>query len=257
MEYTVQELSTLSHVSPRTIRYYDSFGLLKPLYINESGYRIYGPKEVDLLQNILLYKELGFDLTQIKKIIYEPSFNLDHALENHLSMLYQRRNKINVLIDSVISTLKSNKGESRMSDQEKFKGFVKELVRENDDKFGEEVKSKFGDKVYQESNHKILNMTESEYRNVEALSEKILLLLKSIYPIGDPTSDDAMELASLHAKWLKYYWPKNTYSFDAHLGLANMYVEDERFKAYYDGAGVGATEFLRDVIKHYVNINKK
>jgi len=62
MEYTVKGLSKLAGVSTRTLRYYDEIGLLKPMRTNSSGYRIYGQKEIDLLQQILFYRELGVSL---------------------------------------------------------------------------------------------------------------------------------------------------------------------------------------------------
>jgi len=67
MEYTVQKLGKLAGISARTLRYYDEIGILKPARISSSGYRIYGKKEVDLLQQILFYRELGVDLESIKK----------------------------------------------------------------------------------------------------------------------------------------------------------------------------------------------
>ena len=75
MEYTVQGLSNLAGVSARTLRYYDEIGILKPARINSSGYRIYGEAEVDRLQQIMLYRELGVKLDQIRKIITSPSFD--------------------------------------------------------------------------------------------------------------------------------------------------------------------------------------
>lgn len=59
MEYTVQRLGQLAGISARTLRYYDEIGILKPARMNSSGYRIYGQKEVDRLQQILFYRELG------------------------------------------------------------------------------------------------------------------------------------------------------------------------------------------------------
>ena len=69
MEYTILKLGKLAGVSTRTLRYYDEIGLLKPTRINSSGYRIYGSPEVDRLQQILFYRELGVGLMDIKKIV--------------------------------------------------------------------------------------------------------------------------------------------------------------------------------------------
>ncbi|MDQ0163455.1 DNA-binding transcriptional MerR regulator [Bacillus alveayuensis] len=68
MEYTVNQLAKLAGVTGRTLRYYDEIGILKPARINSSGYRIYGQKEVDKLQQILFYRELDVDLETIKKL---------------------------------------------------------------------------------------------------------------------------------------------------------------------------------------------
>lgn len=82
MEYTVQKLSKLACISTRTLRYYDEIGLLKPLKINSSGYRIYGQNEVNKLQQILFYRELGINLENIKNIINSPNFDSLSALKN-------------------------------------------------------------------------------------------------------------------------------------------------------------------------------
>ena len=69
MRYGIRELSELAGVSARTLRYYDEIGLLKPLFVNEAGYRFYGEEEAELLQQILFYRERGFGLKQIGEIL--------------------------------------------------------------------------------------------------------------------------------------------------------------------------------------------
>ena len=91
MEYTVQKLSRLAGVSSRTLRYYDEIGILKPARINSSGYRIYGQMEVDRLQQILFYKELGVNLKDIKEIINLPTFDGIAALRQHRQKLLEKR----------------------------------------------------------------------------------------------------------------------------------------------------------------------
>ena len=83
MEYSVSKLARLSGVSARTLRYYDEIGLLKPKRVNSSGYRIYGAREVDLLQQILFYREMDLSLDEIKQIIYAADFDVASALEEH------------------------------------------------------------------------------------------------------------------------------------------------------------------------------
>ena len=80
MEYSIQALSRLSGVTTRTLRWYDEIGLLKPSRVAESGYRYYGPAEVDRLQDILYYRALGVELARIKRCLDDPSFDRLAAL---------------------------------------------------------------------------------------------------------------------------------------------------------------------------------
>ena len=89
MEYTVSKLAKLSGVSVRTLRYYDQIGLLEPKRINSNGYRIC-EAEVNLLQQILFYRELEMSLREIKDIVHSKTFDEEEALFDHLAHLKQR-----------------------------------------------------------------------------------------------------------------------------------------------------------------------
>ena len=97
MEYTVQKLGSLAGVSTRTLRYYDEIGILKPARINSSGYRIYGQGEVDRLQQILFYRELGISLENIKEIVTAPSFDGATALKEHRKKLLEKKEQLEFL----------------------------------------------------------------------------------------------------------------------------------------------------------------
>ena len=105
MEYTVSQLARLSGVSARTLRYYDQIDLLKPNRINSSGYRIYGQAEIDLLQQILFYRELELPLDDIKKILLADDFDMKVALRSHLVHLTNQRKRLDNLILTVEKSL--------------------------------------------------------------------------------------------------------------------------------------------------------
>ena len=109
MEYTINELSKISGISTRTLRYYDQIGLLVPPRLSSSGYRIYGENEVDTLEQILFYRELGVSLGEIKKLLNSPDYDKETSLQNHLSELVQKKNRIEALIDNVSETIQSLK----------------------------------------------------------------------------------------------------------------------------------------------------
>lgn len=249
MEYTVQKLSRLAGVSKRTLRYYDQIGLLRPARVNSSGYRIYGLAEVDMLQQILFYRELGFSLEKIKEIVTDPKFNKVMALKEHRGKLLERRAQLDVLIDNVNRSIAHGEGRITMSDQDKFQGFKQKLVDQNEEKFGREVREKYGDEAINESNQRVLNMTEEEHEEVSRLNAELMETLKAAVATGNPGGELAQNAADLHRRWLSFYWPK--YHKEAHVCLVQMYVEDERFRAFYDKEQPGTAEFLRDAVQIY------
>lgn len=252
MEYTIQKLGRLAGVSTRTLRYYDEIGLLKPARTNSSGYRIYGQREVDLLQQILFYRELGLSLEDIRSIVTDPGFDSARALREHRNQLLDKRKQLDALIANVEKTMASQEGRMTMSDQEKFEGFKKQLIEENEQKYGREIREKYGEAKVQESNRKLMNMTEEEYEKVTQLANEVNATLAEAFKTGDPSSELAQKAVELHKQWLTFYW--NEYSKEAHAGLAQMYVDDERFKAYYDKDQPGTAEFLRDAVHIYTGM---
>ena len=254
MEYTVQKLGKLAGVSTRTLRYYDELGILKPARINSSGYRIYGEKEIDRLQQILFYRELDVSLDSIKAIVTEPSFNVANALKEHRGKLLEKRIQLDALIANVDKTIDLTGGKIKMSDKEKFEGFKKNMIDNNEKKYGKEIREKYGKDAIEKSNAKVMNMTEEQHEEVTKLENQIKTTLAEAFKNGDPASVIAQKAADLHKKWFNYYW--SDYTKEAHVGLAQMYVDDERFTAYYDKDQPGTAVFLRDAIYIYTGIKK-
>jgi DNA-binding transcriptional MerR regulator len=253
MEYTIQKLASLAGVSTRTLRYYDEIGILKPARINSSGYRIFGQEEVNRLQQILFYRELGVGLDSIKEIVTAPSFDGENALREHREKLLEKREQLDKLIANVDKTIALSEGRITMSNKEKFEGFKKKMVEDNEKKYGKEIREKYGKDTVEASNAKVMNMTEEQYQEVTALAEQLHSTLAEAYKIGDPAGELAQKAAHLHKQWLTYYWKE--YSKEAHAGLAQMYVDDERFTAYYDKEQPGTAVFLRDAIHIYTGQN--
>lgn len=254
MEYTVQKLASMAGVSTRTLRYYDEIDILKPARMNSSGYRIYGQAEVNRLQQILFYRELGLSLDHIKAIITDPAFDGPKALKEHRLKLLEKREQLNVLIANVEKTIAHTEGRMEMSNKEKFEGFKKKMIDENEKKYGKEIREKYGNDTVDRSNAKFQNMTQEQYEEVTALAEQITETLAEAMKTGDPAGELGQKAAALHKQWLTFYW--HEYNKEAHAGLAQMYVDDERFKAYYDKDQSGTAEFLRDAILVYTGFKQ-
>jgi DNA-binding transcriptional MerR regulator len=249
MEYTVNKLAKLAGVSTRTLRYYDQLGLLSPARASENGYRIYGQKEVDHLRHILFYRELGVPLKNIKKVLLGEDFDSASALQAHLATLRTKRGQLDTLIGNVEKSILAMKGEITMTDKEKFEGFVEKLIEDNESQYGEEVRTKYGDAAMDASNAKLRGVTPEQYAEIERLSEEVNSALAAAYAQGDPASELARQACELHKRWLCYFW--DGYSKEAHMGVAQMYVDDPRFTAYYDKIAPGCAVFLRDAVLNF------
>ncbi|SDM50004.1 DNA-binding transcriptional regulator, MerR family [Fictibacillus solisalsi] len=251
MEYTVQKLGQLAGISTRTLRYYDEIGLLKPARINSSGYRIYGQQEVNRLQQILFYRELGLHLEKIRDIMNDPNFDSTKALKDHRENLLNKKEQLDLLIVNVEKSIAAQERGITMNDQEKFEGFNEKLIEENEKVYGKEIREKYGEDAVNRSNDKLKSMTVQEHEELTRLGDELYETLGEAFKTGDPAGVLAQKAAELHKQWLCFYW--DSYSREAHRGLAQLYVDDERFKQHYDKSQPGTAEFLRDAIHVYTS----
>lgn len=256
MPYTVRQLAELAGISPRTLRYYDEIGLL-PVAKNDSGYRLYGQEEVDRLQQILFYRELGLSLPDIREILAGPSFDALAALKGHREKLLAQRERLDALIANLEKTIAMKEGKLDMTDNEKFEGFKQRLIEENEEQYGKEVREKYGEDRVARANQRIKNMTQKEYAQAEKLSAAVNDAIKAAMQEGDPASPLARKACEMHRQWLLQYWGEEAYSPEAHMALAQMYVDDPRFTAYYDAIAPGAAVFLRDAMRVYTGVGKE
>ncbi|MEK4922824.1 MerR family transcriptional regulator [Cytobacillus sp. FSL R5-0569] len=251
MLYSIKQMAQMSGVSTRTLRYYDEINLLKPANVNEAGYRFYSTREIDRLQQILFYRELNFKLSDIQKILSSSEdSSIQSILHTHYEALVEKRHHIDSLIKAVEDTIAYHKGEIEMSNEEKFAAFKKKRIEENENKFGEEIREKYGEEAVEEANQSWMGMSEESYKEMQEIESELIERLKQFNQQKNQQKEDAKQIVMLHKKWLQYTW--STYSSEAHKGLADMYIADERFTQYYDEkAGVGAAQLLRDSILAY------
>jgi DNA-binding transcriptional MerR regulator/quercetin dioxygenase-like cupin family protein len=137
MAYTVKQVAALSGVSVRTLHFYDETGLLKPAFVGANGYRFYEERQLLTLQQILFYRELGFELKQIEGILGRADFEIAAALQSHREVLATQFARTRTLIDTIDKTINHLKGASSMKSEEMFAGFS---VAAGEDRFAEPVK---------------------------------------------------------------------------------------------------------------------
>lgn len=249
MIYTIGELAELASISTRTLRYYDEIGLVTPKTINQAGHRLYGQAEVDLLQQVMFYRALRVDLKTIQDVLHDPDVSIVATLTTQYEALKAEHQRIEKLLITLEQTLQSHKGERVMTDEEKFEAFKKQVVSENDAQYGAETRKAYGDDIVQASQAKMMGMDEPTYQEFQALDAQLThdLLLAAVQTQNVKSAEaKAKALVMRHRDWLLYTW--TTYTPEAHCGLADMYLADERFTDYYNASIPGGTQFLHDAI---------
>ena len=207
MEYSIREVAEMTGVSTRTLRYYDEIGLLKPLYTNDSGYRYYGEEELNRLQQILFYKERGIRLQCILEILDKEEFDILGALYEHLFELQNQKIRIEKLILTVNKTIDSLEGRKKMSNAEKFEAFKQKQIQENEEKYGTEIRQKYGEDSVRESNAKMMRMTEEEYKKFQKSETRIKEKLQAaVRSHADPSGEIGEEITELHKNWISMTW---------------------------------------------------
>jgi len=248
MTYTIQEVTQLTGITSRTLRYYDQIDLLKPVGTTTSGKRLYGDAHLDQLQLILFYKELDVPLKVIKELLQSNVDVLD-ILSNHLLALEAKCQHLDQLLITVRKTIAHHKGEINMSDTEKFAAFKQNIINENERKYGDEIRKKYGDETIDLSNQALLAMDRTDYTSLEELEDKIKQYLVVTTPGNDVSLAPVKELVVLHHQWVAARVPK--LSTAMYLGIADLYVTDDRFQAYYDAITPNGAIFLNQAIHYY------
>src|SRR5579872_2429367 len=160
MTYTVNKVATLSGVSIRTLRFYDEIGLLKPAFVGEQGYRYYEEEQLLVLQQILFYKELGFELRQIQDLLQQSDPDRVKALQSQKILLRNKITRMQTLTKTIDNTINHLERKKTMKEQDMFKGF--DITPEQQKKYELELEEYFRNKP---GGTKALEKTMAESKN--------------------------------------------------------------------------------------------
>ena len=229
MAYTVKQLAGMSGVSVRALHFYDELGLLKPAYLGVNGYRFYEEAQLLALQQILFYRELGFELKQIQKILNRPDFDKVAALKSHRQVLRNRVAETRKLIQTIDNTLEHLKGTKSMKSKELFVGFDPKQQAKHEqyliDRYGKGMK-----KGIAETKKKVKNWTKARWEKSSAAFDQICTdLVKVIGRELPPDSSEAQNVIRRHYEWLKQFWTPNRESYAGH---SQLIVDSDLRKAY-------------------------
>lgn len=239
MNMLIKDLAALAGVSVRTLHYYDEIDLLKPAYVDSStGYRYYDENSLLRMQEILFYRELGFSLKSIGKIVSSPGYDTNAALKEQKHLLTLKKERLERLISAIDDAMK---GENIMhafdnTEFEKHKAEAKERWGHTD--------------AYKEHAEKTKHYSKSKWNDLTGEMNELLSAFSSCTKDGHaPDSAKAQSLVSALQNHLteNYYLCTN----EILAGLGQMYVADERFRRNIDQHGEGTAAFIRDAIRIY------
>ena len=138
-----------------------------------------------------------------------------------------------------------------MDDKEKFAAFKKQVIEQNETSYGAEIRAKYGNDQIDAANAAMMGLSPERYKQWQDLENKLQLSLEEAVAAGLlPESAAGQKIAQLHREWLST--PLPDYTPAKHRGIAQMYVLDERFTAYYDKNIPGCAQFLRDAVDFWI-----
>jgi len=241
--HTVGEVARLARVSVRALHHYDEIGLLQPSGRTEAGYRLYTDGDIERLQQVLFFRELGFALEDVARILRDPHFDRRQALVAQRAMLVEKGERLKALVELVDRTLDSLGKGIIMSTEEMFDGSPQPAAHE------EEAQARWGGtEAYAESKRRTKGYTKEDWKRIGLETEQVVSKLADLFAAGAaPTDPKALDLAEEHRLQIdRWFYPC---SRAMHRGLGEMYVSDPRFSAVYDARRPGLAQFVCDAIR--------
>lgn len=252
MDWPIQHIARLAGTTSRTLRHYDDVGLLRPTRVGGNGYRYYDRSALVRLQRILLLRELGLGLPQIRGLLDRETSEAE-ALETHLAWLQEEQSRLARQIASVQATIHALRGGEELMAENMFDGF-------DHTRYREEVEQRWGSDAYARSDRWWRGMSDTErsewmLRAADLGRDWIAAAERGI----DPEGDEAQALAARHVAWLRGIpgtpGQGSPDEFAQYVrGLADMYVDDPRFAANY--GGTAGAEFVRAALRQHVDATR-
>jgi DNA-binding transcriptional MerR regulator len=240
--YTVGRVAALSGVTIRTLHHYDEIGLLSPSGRGASGYGIYEESDIERLQQILFYKELGFDLKEIATIVDDPGTDALGHLRRQRTLLTERIGRLSAMVDAIDYEMEARTMDIRLTPEERLEVFG-EFHPED---YAEEAEQRWGEtEAYRQSQRRVSSYTKEDWQRLKAEGEEVQGRLAAALNAGlQADSEEAMAAVEAHRQHISRWFYECSY--EIHRGLTEMYVSDERFRSHYDTQTPGLADFIRE-----------
>jgi DNA-binding transcriptional MerR regulator len=245
--YTVKQVADLANVSVRTLHYYDEIGLLTPSTVGANGYRHYDDNALLRLQQILFYREIGLELTQIKEILNRPDFDLLTALRSHRAAIQENINRQQNLINTIDNTIKDLTGEIKMSKKRLFEAFSDEKQKQ----YEREVRLQYGPTIVNESVKLWNSYSKAQQTAIQEEGTEIYNDWVDAMEAGK--SPQSAEVQAIAERWHRnighFYEP----TLEILRGLGEMYNTHPGFMATFQKFHPDLPAYLQETITQYVD----
>lgn len=239
----VGRTAALVGVSVKTLHHWDTIGLVRPSARTWAAHRLYSGDDIARIHRVLVYRELGFPLAEIGRILDDPAADARDHLRRQRSQLADRISRLQKTLGAVDHMLEVSRPGIRLSPEEQVAIFGDDWrpawVGEAEDQWGDSAQ-------WAQYAERAAGMTPADWRDIAAATDALHTDLAAAQQDGvAPGSDEANALAERHRASISTYFDC-THSMHACLG--RMYVDDPGYTAFYDGLAPGLTGWLRDVI---------
>jgi DNA-binding transcriptional MerR regulator len=240
----VGQVAGFAGVTVRTLHHYDEIGLLVPGERTYAGHRRYTDADLDRLQQILFYRELGFPLEEVAALLDDPGTNPREHLRRQHRLLTARIEKLQKMAAAVEHAMEARTMGINLTPEERFEVFGDK----DPEQYREEAEARWGDtEAYAESQRRAASYTKEDWKRIQAEVDDWQERYAALVAAGEqPAGEAAMDLAEEHRQHISRWYFE--VSYEMHRCFAGMYVSDERFKAYYDAMRPGLAEHLHDAI---------
>ncbi|MFE9309441.1 MerR family transcriptional regulator [Streptomyces sp. NPDC088353] len=244
MSYSVGQVAGFAGVTVRTLHHYDDIGLLVPGERSHAGHRRYGDADLDRLQQILFYRELGFPLEEVAALLDDPEADPGAHLRRRHELLTARIEKLTKMAAAVEKAMEARRMGIDLTPEERF-----EVFGDHDpEQYADEVRQRWGDtEAYRQSQRRTASYTKEDWKRLTEEQDAIHRRMAALLDAGTPAgSEAAMDVAEEHRRFISgsYY----DCGHEMHTCLAQMYVADPRFTATYEKIRPGLAAYLREAI---------
>ena len=241
---TVGQVADALGVTVRTLHHYDEIGLLRPSDRSPAGYRLYTEADLVRLQNVVVYRRLGFPLDEIGRLLDADGRDLERHLRRQRDAVMARLDEMSDLVTAIDTALERQMSGIKLTNDEQRELFGQEFSEE----YAAEAQERWGDsEAWKQSEHRTSSYSKADWEAVKAEMDAVNAALVAAKRSGElATSEQAMDAAEQHRRHIDERFYSITPEF--HRNLGDMYVSDPRFTQTYEDLEPGLAPVTRDAI---------